>query len=783
MEQDVNAQIQAILARRGEVCGSVQALQQQWAERQRRAQLIKHEIGELQRLCLRAQSSAGKGASPFTALERVLSDLDGQQMTKKMMAGVSYATAQLDKLSQRFNRKTVNIAVAGVGRCGKSTALKSIIGGDQSDNAVIPSGNGPAVTAGKSTLCSVLTKAEERTVVQYHTEKSFLDDLVNPLLVSISLAEYQCDGIEDFASLDFSFLRETLDSKARFAQDSISGAELAVHQADEGDKADSRVRFEQAKAYAASFSINYERLEHLHDIWKNLPYFRLSLIGGTETVPLNQTYRYVSYPKAGQGPAICYAVKETFIHCVFPGNGIQSLQLIDLPGLGTSSQSEKKCFLDGFNYSVDLALMLRRPEGLFQNFATKDDLEVIDVLSSTFGEEHLQECMVLFQNDASLPQADVESAFQKVAAWNRTRHYPITMIRGDARNEAFMQGELLPKVLTFMLENLPVMDRALLDSVMPQLSRLEREFDDAVRAFEKALSEQRRSFPSNTGANAIADRAEKVRAVIMNGLSALLRDYALNEPHDDSAATAVEAYAGALRKWAQEKYNPKDAACQEEVQNALRTSLSAIPFANAEIHAVRIRITETFAALENIHTQMIRQMQGSVATVLHEAMPALMPEKGALADFMEMIHESRECPQIYAAVAELNRLEIPFYNVVYPDLRKQVFDNMEEIERNFLLKSEDSLERRTQVVLSELQNVAIHWIWKAENLLNTQNRIMEIICAALERFEDGMVRNAEVKRELISLVEARWGVIQNDGNSWLSDVRGRIDKILKKEVK
>jgi hypothetical protein len=211
--------------------------------------------------------------------------------------------------------------------------------------------------------------------------------------------------------------------------------------------------------------------------------------------------------------------------------------------------------------------------------------------------------------------------------------------------------------------------------------------------------------------------------------------------------------------------------------------LSEIHFANAEIHAIRIRITETFAALEDIHTQMIRQRQGAVAAVLHEALPALMPEKGTLADFMEMIHESQECPQIYAAVAELNRLEIPFYNVVYPDLRKQVFDNMEEIERNFLLKSEDSLERRTQVVLSELQNVAIHWIWKSENLLNTQNRIMEIICAALERFEDGMVRKAEVKRELISLVEAHWGVIQNDGNSWLSDVRGRIDKILKKEVK
>ena len=34
------------------------------------------------------------------------------------------------------------------------------------------------------------------------------------------------------------------------------------------------------------------------------------------------------------------------------------------------SESEKKCFFEGFDFTVDLALAVRRPEGLFQNFTT-----------------------------------------------------------------------------------------------------------------------------------------------------------------------------------------------------------------------------------------------------------------------------------------------------------------------------------------------------------------------------------------------------------------------------
>ena len=778
MKEDVNAQIQSILTQRNEVCGTVQTLQQQWQRRQKKAQTLRQEISEIKRLCLRARSTAGSDLAAVTALERVLAEFDSRQTLKQLGAGISFAAAQMDKLMQRFNRKTVNIAVAGVGRCGKSTALKSIIGGDQSDNSVIPSGSGPAITAGKSTLCSVLSEAEERTVVRFHTEKSFLDEVVNPLLSGASLSEYQCTDADDFAGLDFALLREALSGKSRAAQDAVSGTELAVHQADEADKAAARARFEQAKAYAASFNTNDARLDHVVDIWNNFPKFRVFLAGGTESVPLKQTYRYVSYPKSKDEAAVCYAVKETFIYCRFPGNSVQSLQLIDLPGLGTSSQSERKCFLDGFNYSVDLALMLRRPEGLFQNFPTKDDLDVLDVLSATFGENLLHACMVLFQNDANLPQADIESACQKVAEWNRSRRRPVTVLRGDARSASFMQGELLPKVLAFLLDHLPSVDRALLDAVLPQLKKQEEAFDTAVLALENALGAQKHLFPSNSGAIAIADRAEKIRIAVMNGLGTLMHRYVQDTGSNDTASAEVGRCAATLRTWAKEHYNPQDDVCLEPVRNAIKANLSAVPFANAEIHAIRIRITEEFSSLEGVHAQMIRDMQSAVAGIFRQTMPTLVSEEGALSGVMDVIRETNECPQLLAAIQELHQLSVPFYNVVYPDLRKHVFDSMEGLERNFLLDSSESLDKRAKIVVAELQNTAIHWVWKTENLLNTQNRIVEILCAALERFEDRVIRNETVRREWIALVESRWGLLQNDGHACLNDIRGRMDKIL-----
>lgn len=771
---NTNQEIAEIIQARNVVAEKVDKYLAQWRSRQEKNRTLKSELADLRKVCLRAIASVPQNnIAAFRELSAYLDEIEQKQLIRKLLSDCSFALGQLGKLEQRFNRKTLTIAVAGVGRCGKSTALKAIIGQSQDDNSTIPSGNGPAITAGKSTISCVATADEEKTVVRYHTLESFLNELINPLLQSISLPEYQCATADDFSALEYEQLRGALDLKAKQALDSVKGAEIAVHQSE--DRAAAELRLQQAKAYSSSFNLNYERLNHLHNIMTAFPYFRIRLNGGTDTVPLNQTYRYVSYPKSDE-PAICYAVKECRIYSRFPNNEVQSLELTDLPGLGTGSQSEKKCFLDGFNYSIDLALMIRRPEGLFQNFTTEADLSVMEVLGATFGENHLHECMLMFQNDANLPQSDVERSYQRIEEWNRLRKHPLTVIRGNACDADFMQKELLPRVLSFIFEKLPQMDQSLLDEILPLLERSAEEADELRSDITKRLVGFKRLFPNNRGANAIYDRTVVIRNTLLNDLTKLMVRYG-NEFEEPTLDDRIEQLTARIKSWINTEYDPKNAALLEEVENRIRANMSTIPYANQEIHVIRIHISEVYAELERLHDTLIAEMQRSVADILWKCFPHLLVEHDGLDKFIELAASTGECPEIVDAVQTLNTLTVPFYNVIYPDLRKQVFDTMDKLERDFMLSADTSPEKQAVIVLSELQNIGINWVWKAENMLHSESKITEIICAALERFLDRMIRNDETHRELIGFVEYFWSEIQNDNNACIEDVRTKLEKI------
>ncbi len=771
----MNAQIQQIIENRAKDSTEVSSCLSQWQERKTQCGTLKRDIAELRRVCERALAGASVDmVQSYHDLLQYLDEVERKQLLRKMQADCSFALAGLEKLNQRFNRKTINIAVAGVGRCGKSTALKAIIGQNQDDNSTIPSGNGPAITAGKSTISCVLTTEEEKTVVRFHTAESFLNELVNPLLQSISLSEYQCGTIDDVETLDYGLLRQALEMKAKDATEAVKSAELAVHQAE--DKTAAELHLQQTRAYSTSFNLNYERLSHLKKILEAYPHFRTRLTGGCDTVPLNQTYRYVSYPKNGE-PAICYAVKECHIYSRFPNNEVQALELTDLPGLGTGSQSEKKCFLEGFNYAVDLALMIRRPEGLFQNFTTEADLGVMDVLGATFGENHLHECMVMFQNDANLPQADIERAYERITEWNKLRKDEVTVIRGNAFDADFMQKELLPQVLNFILENLPRLDQALKNEVLPGLDLSARQFVEQRNEICGKLASFKRVFPSNSGTNAITDRTDKIRNALMNGLTALIEHYDNEfEEQNSTLSDAVERLTASAKAWVNAQYDPRNARQVEEAKNRIRSKMSAIPHAIDEIHAIRIHISEVYSELETIHNDLIVDMQQSVATVLHECFPRLMSTGEGLGRFTELAAQSGDCQEIIDAVRDLMSLEIPFYNTIYPDMRREVFDSVSALEGNFRAQPDCPAEKQAMIVLGELQNIGINWIWKTENLLHSQCKITKIISAALERFQDRMIRNNQTHREMVGFVEHFWSEIQNEGSAYQEDIRAKLEK-------
>ena len=773
---DINNQISEIINRRKQAGSRVTSQKEQWKSRREKVRELSRNIVELRRVCESALAGAVAGdLQDFREVHDYLKQLENTQWAARLQGDASYALSKLEKLSDRFLRDNLHIAVAGVGRCGKSTALKAIIGQSQDDNSTIPSGNGPAITAGKSTIVCVATAEEEKTVVRFHTVESFLNELVNPLLQDLSLEDYVCNSLDDFEGLDYDELKHALLLKQEAAQKAVKDAEREFASL---NTAEAKIRLDMANAFSSSFNQKTERLSHLGEIIRSFPHFRGRLTGGSDTVPLQMAYRFVSYPRDGS-PAVCYAVKECRIYSRFPNNTIQNLELVDLPGLGTGSQSERKCFLEGFNYTVDLALMIRRPEGLFQNFTTDDDLRVMEVIGATFGEEHLHECMVLFQNDANLPQSDVETSYQKIEQWNAQQRHPLTVIRGDAHDRESMQKLVLPKVLDFMMTNLPVLDNALLQETLPELEKMAVEFDNALSETVKQLASFRRMFRGGDGdANAVTDKARELRDKIMNGLNDRMdyysKDFDMSNP---LLPDKIQELTKRLKTWAETAYSAKDERQLEHVRNEIRRYQSAIPYANGEIHQIRIHISEVYSELEKIHVELIEEVQTAVADIFWQCFPKLLPQGSGLAAFVQLFEDTGECPEITETLKTLLNLEVPFYNIIYPDLRVAAFDSVGDVEKNFQLDADMPLDKKAAVVLGELQNTTFNWIWKAENVLESQSRIRDIILATLERLQDRLVRNRMTERELNDFIERYWSDIKGDGHAFEEDVRAKLDKI------
>ena len=766
----VNEQIQKIINKRSSTMEKIRPEQEKWIAYSNKVDSVKRMAEALKDSC---QKAIQNNSDPDGVLNPLIEALNTtvNNAVVSMKSNVSNAKTELQKLQDRCDRKTINIAVAGVGRSGKSTALKSILNLNQEDNSIIPSGSGPAVTAGKSTIVCVNNKSEEHTEVKFHTVDSFLDKLINPFMDSIYQGTKKCYSLDDFINLDLAGYQKMLEEYKPEMNQGVNPENLVPLQT---------------------------RKEHcirLLDIQKNAKGLEPYLNGLKQKVALSETSKYVSYQRNGE-VEVCYAVQEVTIYSQFPNNDIESLKLTDLPGLGTCSESERKCFLDGFNYSVDLALIIRRPEGLFQNYPSGPDMEVNNILCDTFGNKSWEDCAFLFQNDGGLEESAAQKAMTEVDNWKSQGH-AMTVARGNAMDAEFMQKALLPSVLDYMMKTLPKFDQTLFDEAQNVLDKQNEEFEKSADEICKALRTAKRNIKfTGDGINAKNDRINDIIAIITSSIAALL----LNEFNESSTAR-YDALADEIRSKSQElknkiaeKYSPTNEKEIKTVIDSYRLRKSLKDYGNERIHELRIFITEGFAELENFHETLLDQMRKAVYGIFTEISPSFFAADGSLKDVYDKfvsMDTNEPIEVIPLALQDLINLKAPFYTILYPTLRKEVFRSNN---RDWIIKIEDdrigriqdwfvnspdnpSEEEMAANVLMELQDVGIGWISAAEMLLYKNLTIPALISSALERFEDRLVRSIEAKREISSFVDYYWGEVQNNSDAYLGDIIGKVNKI------
>ena len=773
MEQAESKQqtmIQKIVNARKATAEKVTSLSKEWEARKSKLEKLKKVVDELDRICKRLAGTR-VDTEKFVPLSEVIAAIAADGIFSTLKNDVAGASKTLERLKLRFTRNSVNLAAVGVGRCGKSTALKTLIGYGTTDNDVIPSGAGPAVTAGRSEIHSISKDNEEYAEVDFYSEESFLNVMVNAPIEAMGLGTlWNCKSLDDFADMDLEQVARDLAERKKDANRKLQELRTAGKEKDNPD-------YVLAQRSADDFTAHEERLRTLRMVRSSFPHFRNRLTGKTEKIGIREVGRHVSYQDENLTANICFAVKGCRIYAHFPNNEAQGLVLVDLPGLGTMSDMERRCFLEGMNYSVDAALIIRRPEGLFQNYPAQEDDSVKKFLAGIYGNERIPQFTVLFQNDANLPMDGANRAFD---ALKNKVDAGMLVLRGDASSQGYMTDELLPAVLNFVEENVPKLDKVLMEEASKPLENAAQEFDALYNTTIEKLRRLRHLFPASGGVGEILTLADSVKnswtrdlVALLNGLS----DSSGNVEQIASLSYAITAAVEEARRAIHEEFSAEAEGKLEDLSLRTMQDHSVIPYVNERLHAMRIRLSEVFSHLQSVHDEQIASMRKATGVILFKPLGTLSPIDPSLEAFCGILKKSGEAPQMEEAVENLLGVSIPFYTIMYPDLRREVFSQFERNQDMFSAIDKMPENDRAKPTLRMLQELGIQWVALIENLLRRQNRVREILAAAVERFTDRIVRNSDTRRELVAFLEQNLAIVNPSGNESGTVVRALLDRM------
>ena len=238
----------------------------------------------------------------------------------------------LNRLYGRLQRDTLNVAVIGRARQGKSRLLQSITGLGPEE---IPDGSQAFCTGVRSDIVSDPTVGDAYALVHFLTEEQFIQQTVAPYFEE--LQKYRTDLLAPLTVADFKAMRLPEPGSLR--------AELA------GGIPSDRATL-----------LNLH-LQHLKDLQDHLPQYQGCLGHAPLRVGRERIREYVAQDNA-DGDRVFFkhrAVDHVEIFCRFPNSDAGGLRLIDLPGLGDTRIGDVERVVRALREQADLALFLSKP--------------------------------------------------------------------------------------------------------------------------------------------------------------------------------------------------------------------------------------------------------------------------------------------------------------------------------------------------------------------------------------------------------------------------------------
>ncbi|MEL7240996.1 MAG: dynamin family protein [Cyanobacteria bacterium J06573_2] len=338
----------------------------------------------------------------------------------EVIAGIDNLLNSLEKLYYRCSRKTINIAVVGYARQGKSRLLQSLTG---VSSQVIPDGAEGYCTGTLSKIVHQPGLHKASAKVHFYSPAEFCLQVLAPYYKTLGLGKKSIT-VEEFAR--------------------TPPPALPI------DKKDSE--FDKA------------RYGHLRrDYYSNIKKYRHLLKSPTIEVGEDKIPQYVTQDAIDEnGDKIVnyLAVKEVEISCSFPHEDIGKISLLDLPGLGDTNLIEAERLIKILSEEADLILFVRRPEA--NAVWGEAHLKLYQIARHALGNFSLANCsfMILNRTKNAAEGGDNGYRCQKLQA--ELKETPIRVAKciiadcSDAQ-EAFT--EVLEPILDYLVENVESIEK------------------------------------------------------------------------------------------------------------------------------------------------------------------------------------------------------------------------------------------------------------------------------------------------------------------------------------
>ena len=385
----------------------------------------------------------------FAPLLRIMDDA-GNLITE-----ANLLSEDLMNIQTRLSRDTLNIAVIGMARQGKSRLLQTITGLGSEE---IPDGNLQWCTGVRSDIINDPSVEKTYAQVNFLTDKKFLANYVAPYFTK--LQAYRPDIFTPLSINEFRAM--TIPGPETFNAEYQDRPILELH------------------------------IKHLKDLQEHLPQYQEYLGRPTAKIERKEIRQYVAQDNE-KGERVYFkhmAVDSVEIFCKFPNSDVGALRLIDLPGLGDTRIGDVERVVSALSDQVDLVFFLLKPGNTGAGWGEKE-INLYSEARRALGDKlPIERWSFWVFNHDSRPGADnmlqCESLKSSMSASQIVVSDSVII---DGTNPEEVSSGLIDKALSFLSNNIERNDREYTGNIQGMTAGLMERIRVKLNEAEKCLKD------------------------------------------------------------------------------------------------------------------------------------------------------------------------------------------------------------------------------------------------------------------------------------------------------